>query len=162
MEATWWGDKKDDEGAVWWASRVGWWELQPRKKVGRWQRALSREQAICLSLGSHPAPHVFLPGSIQLSQPEGSDLRGPHPKPSGTLAGPAVPSPWCFLADGCRAWLIIFSGLEAPWGWKAVNLQALHPIPSCSCLPRGQRGATLALRATCGSICPFTPGPPDV
>uniref|UniRef100_A0A7N5K0S5 Rac family small GTPase 2 n=1 Tax=Ailuropoda melanoleuca TaxID=9646 RepID=A0A7N5K0S5_AILME len=50
----------------------------------------------------------------QPSQPDGCDLQGPHPKPRGTPAGPAVPSLWCLLADGCRAWLLVFSRLEAP------------------------------------------------
>nr|XP_008538459.1 PREDICTED: ras-related C3 botulinum toxin substrate 2 [Equus przewalskii] len=42
-------------------------------------------------------------------------LQEPHPKPDGTPAGHTVPSLWRFLADGCRAWLIAFSMLEAPW-----------------------------------------------
>lgn len=45
-------------------------------------------------------------------------LQGPHSKPDGTLAGHAVPSLWRFLANGCRAWLIIFSVLDAPLGPK--------------------------------------------
>lgn len=55
----------------------------------------------CLSPGPYPL-HVSFPGGAQPSQPDGCDLRGPHPKPSGTPAGPVVPSLWCFLADGCR------------------------------------------------------------
>lgn len=46
-----------------------------------------------------------------------------------TLQGPLLapadhmgPSSWHFLADGCRAWLSIFSLSDAPWGWEGVSL----------------------------------------
>lgn len=85
-------------------------------------------RTFCLSPDSHRWL-VSLPGGIQPTQSDGLTAQGPHPKPSGILAGHAVPFLWRFLADGCRAWSTIFSVLDVLWGLKGVKLQVLHPNP---------------------------------
>lgn len=57
-------------------------------------------------------------------------------------------------------WLLIFSGLEAPGGWKAVNLQASLLIPY-SRLRRGQKGAISVVSTRCRTWqhLPLDPSP---
>lgn len=109
----------------------------------------------CLAPNSHPLP-VSFPGHTQPSQPDGSDPPGPPPKAPGHPRWPCCPLPVAFLSKTAAELGSSSSLCWSPPRGRVCTCRCCVPIPSCSCLPRGQRGAPGPISHPCVAVvrCP--------